>query len=104
MGERMRALDWSTTALPPLAQWPQSLRICVRILLASGYPMSIYWGPRASGHRRALAESRGRVSGPSGAAAKLGIPPSTVDRKIKALNINKKQFLNTDRRRGGDRQ
>jgi transcriptional regulator with GAF, ATPase, and Fis domain len=46
----------------------------------------------------ALAESRGRVSGPSGAAAKLGMPPSTLDHKIKALNISKKQFkyLNTD--------
>jgi len=40
----------------------------------------------------ALAESRGRVSGPSGAAAKLGIPPSTLDHRIKALNINKKRF------------
>jgi PAS domain S-box-containing protein len=40
----------------------------------------------------ALAESRGRVSGTSGAAAKLGIPPSTLDHRIKALKINKKQF------------
>ena len=40
----------------------------------------------------ALTESRGRVSGPSGAAAKLGIPPSTLDHRIKALKINKKQF------------
>jgi PAS domain S-box-containing protein len=45
MGERMRALDWSTTALGPLEQWPQSLRISVRIVLGSGYPMTIYWGP-----------------------------------------------------------
>ena len=30
MGARMRALDWSTTALGPLEQWPQSLRVCVR--------------------------------------------------------------------------
>jgi hypothetical protein len=30
----------------------------------------------------ALAESRGRVSGPSGAAARLGIPPSTLDHRI----------------------
>src|SRR5208337_3171602 len=30
----------------------------------------------------ALAEARGRVSGPSGAAAKLGIPPSTLESKI----------------------
>jgi formate hydrogenlyase transcriptional activator len=40
----------------------------------------------------ALAETRGRVSGPSGAAAKLGIPPSTLDHRIKALKINKRQF------------
>jgi formate hydrogenlyase transcriptional activator len=40
----------------------------------------------------ALAESRGRVSGPTGAAAKLGIPPSTLDHRIKALKIHKKQF------------
>ena len=40
----------------------------------------------------ALAEARGRVSGPSGAAARLGIPPSTLDSKIKALKINKHRF------------
>jgi transcriptional regulator with PAS, ATPase and Fis domain len=40
----------------------------------------------------ALAASRGRVSGPSGAAAKLGIPQSTLDSKIKALKIDKYQF------------
>src|SRR5215813_2771992 len=33
-----------------------------------------------------------RVSGPSGAAAKLGIPPSTLDNKIKAMKINKRRF------------
>jgi formate hydrogenlyase transcriptional activator len=40
----------------------------------------------------ALAESGGRVSGPAGAAAKLGIPPSTLDSKITALKINKHRF------------
>jgi transcriptional regulator with GAF, ATPase, and Fis domain len=40
----------------------------------------------------ALADTRGRVSGPSGAAAKLGVPPSTLDHRIKALKINKNQF------------
>jgi transcriptional regulator with GAF, ATPase, and Fis domain len=40
----------------------------------------------------ALAESRGRVSGPSGAAARLGIPPSTLDHRIKALEIDKTRF------------
>jgi formate hydrogenlyase transcriptional activator len=40
----------------------------------------------------ALAESGGRVSGPSGAAAKLRIPTRTLDSKIKRLGINKFQF------------
>ena len=40
----------------------------------------------------ALAESRGRVSGTTGAAAKLGIPPSTLDHRIKILKINKRRF------------
>jgi transcriptional regulator with GAF, ATPase, and Fis domain len=40
----------------------------------------------------ALIASRGRVAGPSGAAAKLGIPPTTLDSKIKALNIRKSQY------------
>ena len=40
----------------------------------------------------ALAESQGRVSGPSGAATILGIPPSTLESKIRSLNINKHNF------------
>jgi len=40
----------------------------------------------------ALATTRGRVSGPTGAAAKLGIPASTLETRIKALKINKLQF------------
>jgi PAS domain S-box-containing protein len=40
----------------------------------------------------ALADAGGRISGPAGAAAKLGIPPSTLDSKIRALNINKNRF------------
>jgi len=39
-----------------------------------------------------LAETRGRVSGPSGAAAKLGVPASTLESKIRALKINKYRF------------
>jgi PAS domain S-box-containing protein len=40
----------------------------------------------------ALRESGGRVSGPSGAAAKLGIPGSTLETKIRSLKINKNRF------------
>ena len=40
----------------------------------------------------ALAESGGRVSGPSGAAALLGVPRQTLDSKITTLGINKHSF------------
>ena len=40
----------------------------------------------------ALAESQGRISGPAGAAAKLGLPARTLDSKIKRLKINKYRF------------
>jgi len=40
----------------------------------------------------ALAECKGRVSGTSGAAIKLGLPPSTLDSKIRALQIDKRRF------------
>jgi PAS domain S-box-containing protein len=40
----------------------------------------------------ALAQTRGKVSGLSGAAAKLGIPASTLEWKIRSLKINKYRF------------
>jgi PAS domain S-box-containing protein len=41
----------------------------------------------------ALAESKGKVAGPEGAAAKLGIPRSTLDTKIRQLGIDKHKFI-----------
>jgi DNA-binding NtrC family response regulator len=40
----------------------------------------------------ALAESRGRVSGVSGAAAKLRVPSTTLETRIKTLKIDKRKF------------
>jgi formate hydrogenlyase transcriptional activator len=40
----------------------------------------------------ALKETQGRVSGPTGAAVKLGIPRSTLESKIRSLKINKNRF------------
>jgi formate hydrogenlyase transcriptional activator len=40
----------------------------------------------------ALDESQGRISGPSGAAGKLGIPRTTLESKIRSLRINKHLF------------
>jgi PAS domain S-box-containing protein len=44
----------------------------------------------------ALSECGGRVYGPSGAAAKLGIPRSTLESKIRSLKINKNRRTSTD--------
>ena len=40
----------------------------------------------------ALKDTRGRVSGPRGAAVKLGIPRSTLESKIRSLKIDKNRF------------
>jgi formate hydrogenlyase transcriptional activator len=40
----------------------------------------------------ALAQSRGQVSGPTGAAAKLGLPRQTLESKIRNLGIDKHRF------------
>ena len=40
----------------------------------------------------ALAESHGQISGPAGAAARLGLPTRTLDSKIKRLGIDKFRF------------
>jgi formate hydrogenlyase transcriptional activator len=40
----------------------------------------------------ALEEAAGRVHGPRGAAARLGIPASTLESKIRRLRINKYRF------------
>ncbi|HZM47774.1 MAG TPA: ATP-binding protein [Burkholderiales bacterium] len=46
MGARMRALDWSATALGPVEDWPQSLRSAASICIGSRFPIVLYWGPR----------------------------------------------------------
>jgi len=54
-------------------------------------------GDELSAHEKdvieaALAQSDGRVAGPAGAAARLGLPTSTLDSKIKRLGIDKYRF------------
>ena len=41
---------------------------------------------------RALAARRGRVYGVEGAAATLGVPPSTLEARIRRLGIDKHSF------------
>jgi len=54
------------------------------------------WQRLPKGRRKiiesALKETQGRVSGPTGAAAKLGIPRQTLESKIRALGIKKSDF------------
>ncbi len=45
MGALMRSIDWSGTSVGPVEGWPQSLRTALSILLETGFPMYIAWGP-----------------------------------------------------------
>jgi PAS domain S-box-containing protein len=46
MGAQMRNFDWSATPIGPLENWPQALRIALKILLNTKHPMLIWWGPQ----------------------------------------------------------
>jgi transcriptional regulator with GAF, ATPase, and Fis domain len=120
-GKNIRSIDKKTLELFQSYHWPGNIRelqniIERSVILSSGDVFSVdgSWfskessqlasrvqpPERVKGERRsereiieaALAESRGRVSGPSGAAAKLRTSPSTLERRIKSLNIRKSQF------------
>lgn len=120
-GKNIRSIDKKTLELFKSYDWPGNIRelqniIERSVILSSGdvfsvdeswlsketsqpasevqAPQSFKGAPRSEREiiEAALAESKGRVSGPSGAATKLGIPPSTLEHKIKALNIRKSQF------------
>ena len=45
MSELIRAKDWSKTILGPTEKWPPSLSLLVNVMLASGFPMAVRWGP-----------------------------------------------------------
>jgi len=120
-GKNIRSIDQKTLDLLQSYDWPGNIRelqnvIERSIILSSADVFSVdeLWlskrtSPQASrvetsptlnveGRSEceiieaALAEARGRISGPSGAAAKLRIPASTLDDRIKALKIDKQQF------------
>jgi transcriptional regulator with GAF, ATPase, and Fis domain len=120
-GRNLRSIDQKTLDLLQSYDWPGNIRelqnvIERSIILSSADVFSVdeLWlsrrtpppasraeaspslnvDPRSEREiiEAALSETRGRVSGPSGAAAKLRIPPSTLATRIKALKINKQQF------------
>jgi PAS domain S-box-containing protein len=45
MGELTRSRDWSVTSVGNPENWPQSLRTTISIILNSGFPMFLWWGP-----------------------------------------------------------
>ncbi|RKG85689.1 hybrid sensor histidine kinase/response regulator [Corallococcus terminator] len=44
----VRAHDWASTPVGPVASWPTSLKVLVKTLLGSRYPMILTWGPELS--------------------------------------------------------
>jgi DNA-binding NtrC family response regulator len=77
----------------------QTLRVDESWLVREGPTSSQVLSVELTSHEKelieaALTESRGRVSGPTGAAARLGVPASTLESKIRALKISKHRFRN----------
>src|SRR5215469_5635087 len=118
-GKKFRTIEKKTVQLSKAYRWPGHVRelqtmIARAVILSEGdtFRVDETWlkrgAPRFAGStvalngalqrqekemiEAALAESGGRVSGPGGAATKLGIPRPTLDAKIKRLGINKYRF------------
>jgi len=119
LGKRLRHVSKSTLDLLQSYSWPGNVRelqnvIERAVVLSDGETFSVdeSWlageaqrstapagplnGTIADRERQmiesALVQSGGRIAGPSGAAAKLGIPRQTLDSKIVALGIDKLRF------------
>ena len=108
-GKRITRIEQRTMALLQAYDWPGNVRelqnvIERAVVLSEGETFSIdeSWlkakAPATNGEQErttieaALAATRGRVAGPKGAAAKLGMPRQTLDSKIRALHIDKLKF------------
>jgi len=119
MGKQIRKIDKQTLELCQAYHWPGNIRelqniIERSVILCSGHTFRVdaAWLSSQEPARlelscplsetlhdqekhlieAALTESEGKVAGPEGAAAKLGIPRSTLDSKIKHLKIMKHKF------------
>jgi formate hydrogenlyase transcriptional activator len=117
--KQIRKIDKKTFSLCESYDWPGNIRELQNIIERSVIlcPGDTFWideawlstretsRPKLSGGlsetldsrekeiiEAALAESKGRVAGPKGAAARLGIPRSTLDWKIRHLKINRHKF------------
>jgi hypothetical protein len=43
MARRMRAFDWSASALGSTHDWPENLRVAIRLCLTSRFPICLWW-------------------------------------------------------------
>jgi formate hydrogenlyase transcriptional activator len=114
-GKRIRRVEKRTAELLEAYDWPGNIRelqnlIERAIILCDSDTFSVEesWlrpetesdadlRPSLSNHQRevieaALAETRGLVAGAHGAAAKLGVPRTTLEAKIKSLRIDKNRY------------
>ena len=123
MGKKIRSIDRTSLDLLRSYSWPGNIRelqnvIERAVIVSEGDVLSVdvSWLSRQSAKavpssatlfkispdqekkmiEAALAESRGRVSGPSGAATKLGVPSTTLESRIRSLKINKYRFRSID--------
>ena len=112
MGKRIRQIDKATLDSMLRYSWPGNIRelqnvIERGVILADSDVFRLEPGALMQDSRpetpvvrdnpkaeieSVLRETRGRVSGPDGAAARLGVPASTLESRIRALKINKHQF------------
>jgi len=119
LGKRIRGVAKETSKLLQLYDWPGNIRelqnvIERAVIVCDSDTLSIdprWLAGRSLGpapvaglststlatHEKdaievALTQSKGRVAGPFGAAGRLGVPASTLESKIKALNIDKRHF------------
>src|SRR6266581_231134 len=107
--KKITRIENRTMALLQAYDWPGNVRelqnvIERAVVLSEGETFSIddSWlkakAPPAGGEQEratieaALVATKGRVAGPKGAAAKLGMPRQTLDSKIRALRIDKLKF------------
>ena len=120
-GKKIRRIDRETLARLTSYAWPGNIRELQNVIERSiivcdteSFTVDESWLSRAASQpdrasrpnlripiseekrliEAALAEAQGQVSGLTGAAARLGIPASTLDSKIKILKINKHRFRN----------
>jgi transcriptional regulator with GAF, ATPase, and Fis domain len=54
--------------------------------------VTVFGSDRKAQIEAVLRQTRGKVYGPCGAAAQLGLPATTLDSQIRSLSINKHQF------------